>query len=693
MKFKQFLIILTILQCSSAIAQEKTPIDVSETVERITVSSGFRAQNLQKLAASVSVIDEQLITSRHAQHLEEILNVAANVNFASGASRGRFIQIRGIGERSQFSEPINPSVGFVVDDIDFSGIAGIGTLFDVQQVEILRGPQATEFGAGALAGVIKVKTVEATGKQDGKIELSSAQHNTWSLGAAYGDAITDKLFYRVAIQQYKSDGFIHNIHLGRDDTDNLNEFTSRLKLKYIAADNLNFDLSYQYFDIDNGYDAFSLDNDGKTRSDEPGFDKQLTHAVGLKSEANLPWGDLTIILNKANSDLAYGYDEDWTFVGFHPWEYSSTDHYFRQRDTQTSDIRAASNENTSLFNDSTKWVIGLYAKSTDEDLLREYTFADTDFSSIYQQDNYALYAQTDTSFAANMSVRIGLRVDRFEIDYQDSNGFSESIVDTVLGGKLALEYSVDNALVYASLSRAYKAAGFNPDERLIAEERTFDAEYNWNYELGVKGNFINHDVFVRLAIFYMDREDTQVSGFATFQRDDGTTGFVDTISNVDTGTNWGAELESAWQINESLSLSANLGWLDATIEGVQGTNDSFSGKRKQAQSPRYTFNVSAELALVENIVWRVEADGKDEFRFSDGHDELSPSYVLVNTTISYDLDEWVLSLWAKNVFDRTYYVRGFGGFSNDPRDFYETPEAYFQIGDGRQVGVSANYQF
>ncbi|MFT5674762.1 MAG: iron complex outermembrane receptor protein [Paraglaciecola sp.] len=693
MPFNLFLIALTLPLCFSAIAQEQTPNNDSETVERITVSSGFRTQNLQKLAASVSVIDEQLITSRHAQHLEEILNVAANVNFASGASRGRFIQIRGIGERSQFAEPINPSVGFVVDDIDFSGIAGIGTLFDVQQVEILRGPQATEFGAGALAGVIKVKTVEATGKQDGKIALSVAQNNTWSLGAAYGDAITDKLFYRAAIQQYKSDGFIQNIHLGRDDTDNLDEFTSRLKLKYVASDDLSFDLSYQYFDIDNGYDAFSLDNDGKTSTDEPGFDRQLTHAFGLKSKANLSWGDVTVILNKADSDLAYGYDEDWTFVGFHPWEYSSTDHYFRQRDTQTSDIRAVSNPSSALFNDSTNWVVGLYAKSTDETLLREYTFADADFSSIYQQSNYALYAQTDTSLSEHMSLRFGLRTDHFDIDYQDSNGFSESIVDTILGGKLALDYSIDNALVYVSLSRGYKAAGFNPDERLTAEGRIFDAEYNWNYELGVKGNFINYDAFVRLAIFYMDREDTQVSDFATFLREDGTTGFVDIISNADIGTNWGVELESGWQVNDMLSLSANLGWLDATIERYEQADGSFSEKKDQAQSPRYTFNISAELNLLESLVWRVEADGKDEFRFSDGHDELSPSYVLVNTALSYDLDEWVLSLWAKNVFDRTYYVRGFGGFSNDPRDFYETPEPYFQLGDGRQVGVSANYQF
>ena len=86
--------------------------DVSQ-IERITVSSDFRYSDLDALAASATVIADEEISVRQAQHLEDVLNISANVNFASGASRGRFIQIRGIGERSQFAEPINPSVGFL----------------------------------------------------------------------------------------------------------------------------------------------------------------------------------------------------------------------------------------------------------------------------------------------------------------------------------------------------------------------------------------------------------------------------------------------------------------------------------------------------------------------------------------------------------------------------------------------------
>lgn len=686
MKFSTSLIALSVLASISATADE------SADIERITVNSGFRSQSLQQLAASVSVIPESTIQSRQAQHVEEILNVAANVNFASGASRGRFIQIRGIGERSQFAEPINPSVGFLVDDFDFSGIAGVGTLFDVEQVEVLRGPQATTFGASAMAGVVNIKTVEADANQQTRMSASLAEQNTWSLGLAHGDAITDTLFYRVAVQQYKSDGFINNSFLQRDDTDNLDEFTGRLKLKYLAAEDLTLDFNYQFFDIDNGYDAFSLDNDRNSRSDQPGFDTQKTHAIGLKATYDMAWGQLFAIGNFSTSDLGYGYDEDWTFVGFHPLEYSSTDHYFREVETTTFDIRAVSNNSSALFDGKTNWVLGMYSRSSEQALERQYTFASSDFSSVYEPQSYALYAQTDTLLSDKFTLRFGLRLDNFEIDYSDSNNFSSQSDETMLGGKLVLDYQVDATTLYASISRGYKAAGFNPDERVSQENRIFGPEFNWNYEFGVKGRFVNHDAFVRMAVFYTDRDDTQVSDFDVQTREDGSADFIDVIGNADTGTNWGVEFEGSWQPHDRLQLTANFGYLDATFSGYQLANGDFVEKQEQAQSPKRSFNVSSQLYLSEQVSWRVELDGKDDYRFSDGHTERSPSYTLANTSLVYAGENWSLSLWIKNLLDKEYFVRGFGGFSNDPRDGYATPEPYFQLGDGRQAGVSIDYR-
>ena len=107
-------------------------------MKRLWLRQIFRATPVDQLAGHVSVVQPDQ-RGDVVNHLEEVLNQIPNVNFSSGASRGRFVQIRGIGERSQFSEPLNSSVGLIVDGVDLSGIGAAATLFDVEQVEVLRG--------------------------------------------------------------------------------------------------------------------------------------------------------------------------------------------------------------------------------------------------------------------------------------------------------------------------------------------------------------------------------------------------------------------------------------------------------------------------------------------------------------------------------------------------------------------------
>ena len=98
-----------------------------------TVTADFRNTDVQQLPEAVTVVDSEQIEARSAEHLEQILSFAPNVNFSSGSSRGRYYQIRGIGERSQFIDPVNPSVGLLIDGIDMTGLGAAATLFDVQQ--------------------------------------------------------------------------------------------------------------------------------------------------------------------------------------------------------------------------------------------------------------------------------------------------------------------------------------------------------------------------------------------------------------------------------------------------------------------------------------------------------------------------------------------------------------------------------
>ncbi|MEE3223120.1 MAG: TonB-dependent receptor [Pseudomonadota bacterium] len=668
---------------------DSTPSDI----ERVIVSGDFRQTTLDQLSASATILDQERLRSRQPSHIDSVLNSIPNVNFAAGASRGRFVQIRGIGERSQFAEPINPSVSFIVDEFDFSGLAAAGLIFDTKQLEVYRGPQATLYGTGALAGAVKLSSNDVGSDAPDYVEARIGNKESYRIEGATGDDINTDWGYRVALVHNRSDGFVENTFLNRSDTANIDETALRFAVEGSVDERTTLALTYRWYDIDNGYDAFSLDNDNKTLSDEPGFDEHQTHAVSARSTTNTAAGDFILIATHASHNIAYGYDEDWTFTGFHPWGYTSFDAYYRDVETQTGEMRFVSSDSAALFDGMTDWTIGVFYKSTEEKLLRQYTYLDSDFASEYTPTTTAIYAQTESRLNENLVLVAGLRVENYDFDYADNNQLTRAFDTTMVGGKVALQYTQGDHFYYGSISRGYKGAGFNPDSRVNDNQRFFDEEYNWNYEVGVKGPLFTPDLIARAAIFYMDRKDTQVSDFDVITRDDGTAGFVDIIDNADLGTNKGAELELSWIASDAWQLDASVGYLSATFEGYTLADGTEVSEQRQAQSPKWTANLYSEYALTDNMLWRVDVDYKSEYRFSDGHDVTSPSTTLVNSEILVLHGDWQTSLWVQNAFDREYYTRGFGGFSNDPRDEYAFDEPYYQIGNGRQFGVTVKYAF
>ena len=687
MKVSKTLFPLSLLSVAFSAAAEP-----ESDIERVTVYGDFYQQTLSQLSASASVIDDTRVLSRQADHLDGLLRVAPNVNFSAGASRGRFVQIRGIGERSQFAEPINPSVALMVDDFDFSGLGASGILFDTQQVEVFRGPQATVFGTGALAGAVLIKSNDADATDNNFVSARVATKDSYRVELANSVAVSDDLAVRAAVYHNRSDGFVKNAHLNREDTNNIDESAVKLAAKWQIDTATTLNLAYRWYDIDNGYDAFSLDNDNITQSDEPGFDRQQTHAVSANMATKLQAGELQLIVTHASHNIGYGYDEDWTYTGFHPWGYTSTDHYYREVDTNTAEIRFVGSEAVSLFNDTTRWVVGARLEGTEEDLLREYTYADGDFASQYKPVTIAFYGQLDSQLADNLSLSFGLRAENYNFSYADNEGLAREHDETMLGGKLALNYLMGDQLWYASISRGFKGAGINPDQNVQEVNRFFDAEYNWNYEIGVKAPLAD-SVNLRAAVFVMKREDTQVSDFDLQYREDNSAEFFSIITNADLGTNQGAEVELSWQANDRWSLNASAGYLDAYFENYTRVDDSFIAKQTLAQSPSVTANVFSQYSFTDSLTWNLEVDYTASYRFSDGHDVKSPAATLVHTQLVWQQNDLETTLWVNNLFDETYYTRGFGGFSNDPRDYYEFEEPYYQFGNGRQIGVTVRYQF
>ena len=702
---------LLFLSNISALAQENVPLT------EIVVTAELLEKNALSLANSVSVIDAKQIEKRGAKHLEELLNLAPNVNFATGASRGRFIQIRGIGERSEFQEPIINSVGVLVDGIDLTGISTAATTLDIKQIEVLRGPQGTLHGANALAGLVNLVSNKPDGQRYGNFSVSAEEYGGFSIAGTVAGAISENSAYRLALQHVESDGFTENVHLNRDDTNNIKETSARARWVSQINDRLEIDASLFLADIDNGYDAFSLDNTRQTYSDQPGVDQQKTVGLSIKSHYEINENlSFDALISNASSELEYSFDEDWSHTGIcentvcdsdlfgFDWFYSSFDQYSRENDNTSLDVRLVSKGESSL-----SWVTGVYFRDQDIELERIYTFADADFSSRYDTQNIAVYGQVDYHIDSQWSFSIGARLESRDTDYADNTNGLASTDENFFGGRVALEYQADSGVFYYGLiSRGYKPGGFNLDASVPMSQRQFDEETMTNYELGVKNQLLDGALSYQLSLFYQSRDDIQskqsiVASIATGQvGGQCPCSFTDFTDNASSGTNKGLELELSWQVSNRLGLFASIGLLDAefdnfpTFEHVDADRDNgipfnLQG-REQAHAPSYQWVLGGEYAVTENWIVSGSIEAKDDFLFSDRHEERSDAYELLNLQIAYQTENWQFAIYGKNLSDELVKTRGFGSFGNDPRNFYQT-EPYNQFAAPRIVGVKASMEF
>jgi len=664
----------------------------AEEIEEILVTADFRDAGQLEIPSSVSVVPEAVIRARNAEQLEDIVASIPNVNFAGGTGRARFFQIRGIGERSQFVDPVNPSVGILVDGVDMSGIGSAATLFDVEQVEVLRGPQGTRYGANALAGLINIKTRDPAEVFTAAIQSSVADYDTASLGGVVSGPLGDNLAFRLAARKHRSDGYTYNAFLDRDDVNARDETTVRGKLDFEPAINNTTRLTVFHLDVDNGYDAFSLDNTRTTLSDEPGHDRQQTTALSIDSQWQLDRMNVEILASGASSDLEYGYDEDWTFTGIHPFGYTSTDNYSRQRRTGSFEARLVSNEASRLFTDRADWVVGIYAFDSDEDLRREYTYLADPFNSGFSFETLAAFTQLDINVTDDFIVAVGLRLENRRTEYADSAGVTFSPDENLHGGRIALKWLLgDSSLAYVSLARGYKAGGFNTDGSLDADLRQFDSEFLWEAEAGIKGTLLSGRLAYRTALFYDVRRDQQVKSSLVRPRGDGTTEFIDFIGNAAEGTNRGLELEADWNVTDGVTLTAGIGLLDTEFDRfINEFGEDLAG-REQAQAPGYMYTLAANFAR-SGWFANVSVDGKDDFYFSDRHNVRSTGHTLLNARMGYGTGGWTFSIWGRNLTDDDYTVRGFGSFGNDPRKNYAV-EPYVQFGEPRIIGAALDYTF
>ncbi|MDE0789198.1 MAG: TonB-dependent receptor [Woeseiaceae bacterium] len=665
-------------------------------MDEIIVTADFRGRPATEIPSSVMIMDAEFIKETAVQHFEELVNLVPNLNWSGDGNRARYFQIRGVGETSQYEGAPNPSIGFLIDDIDFSGIGTIATLFDMQSIEVLRGPQGSRYGANALGGLIYMRSTEPSAEQSGRVQIGVAGDNAFSVGAAFGGALNESASatFRLSAHKHESDGFRNNTYLNSNDTNGRDESTIRARLRFAKSANFEANIAVMYSNIDNGYDAFALDNSYIMLSDKPGKDAQESIGASVRLDWNeFGNGSLTSITAAANSDINFSYDADWgNDDSWGPVTYDYEAFNDRKRRTLSQEFRYATQH----------WLFGVYALSlTDElakldrgnyyDPLYDYSSTlDYAFDSGYKATNMSLFGQYNNEINSDTQISAGLRVERRSTEYHDTEDLTADPSESLWGGEIGIVHDfTDSVAAFASLSKGYKASGFNlgavPDN-----VRFYDNEALWMVEIGIKTALLNQSLFLNASVFHQWRVDQQVRTSFQLTPGDPTTFDFATL-NVDESRMFGVEAELSWAPHRDWELYVNLGLLDGAFKKVPPDLgiDPLLG-REQVHAPAYTLAGGIAYRSESGMFARVDATAKDEFYFSASHDQKSNSFRLVNARIGYENENWLISLWGRNLFNREYAVRGFF-FGNEPPDFPDT--LYTRFGDPRQFGVTIEMKF
>ena len=679
-------------------------VHADDTVDEVVVTATLRPGGAQELPQSVTVIGRDTLHAAGVQHLEDVLGLIPDLNWAAGTSRPRYFQLRGIGEVEQYQGAPNPSVGFLIDDIDFSGVGMPATLFDTRQVEVLRGPQGTTYGANALAGLISVRTEDPGTEFQMNGELTGADYGTHAAGLVMGDGFaSEEGGWRLAAQRYISDGFRRDAFLNRSSTNGYDEGTLRGKLRWQLGDGLRADLTLMHADIDNGYDAWSITNTYTTYSNQPGRDAQRSDGAALRLADSIEGvGELRSVTSAARSRIVYSFDGDWgndlLWGPYAPYDYFQSD--LRIRRTLAEDLRLIGDPNHALFG-RVRWLVGVYALHLTESDDQTFIYNDQSngtgsggLQSQYSATNVALYGSVDTDFGERTTLSAGLRLERREASYADTADVSLPFprqTNQMMGGSLSITRGVgEGEHAYATLARGYKGGGFNIGSQILSEERSFGPEALWSFETGLKVAHAGSPLQLQADVFYMRRQNMQVYLSQQLQQNN-PLAYVFFTQNASDGENYGLEAQAAYRLDERWQFSGGASLLRTRYLSVRGVfTDLGLDGRAQPFAPGYKLSAAVEYRHPQGWFARLETSALDRFYYSTSDAQVSGAYHLENLRLGYETRAWSASLWVRNLFNARYAQQGFY-FGLIPPDY--PTQSFLQLGDPRQIGLTLNYSF
>jgi len=703
----------------------------SPVLDTITVTAQKREQPLQDVPVSVTALDA---TGLETSGIESVDDVSFRT---PGMTVSRFnafqpqIFIRGIGSTDQ-SASGDQSVGVFIDGV-FMGRAGFTDLdfFDLEQVEVLRGPQGTLYGKNVVGGAINIVTQRPSDEFGSRFELGAGNFSRRSLRALVTGPLSEGAAGKLTLSTVERDGYSTSANTGEDlsDADN---FTLRGQMLFTSWDNMEILVTADFArDRLAGNNRECLGEQfiffpwfapgspfaGSPCSPDPfvneksvdGYQDRDIAGVSAQLSRDTRFGELTSITAYREGD--YDLLEDFSGSDANLVVRRAVD----EIEQWSQELRLAD----TAMGGRLSWMGGLYGYWADIDRLENNDFSGNDmplglppglsFNTFYFQRNRttsnAVFGDLNYAISDTVNLTVGARY-TYEEKQADirTEGFDPTgsflvapyEVDTEeswtsFTPKVSLDWDINqDAMAYASITEGQKSGGFNGTAPSASGAETpFDEETARQYEVGLKSEWFDKRLRANMAAFYIDYEDLQV-----FQLVEGGRLIVDNAADA---TSKGYELELTAQLTRGLTARANYAYLDATYdEFVNEAGQDFSGNQL-TRSPKNSFNVAltqrAQIGDNLGLLLHAEYSYRSRIFFNPDNWPLTgdDSLGLLNAraTFQFQQKNIDLSLWGSNLTDEVYVTQAIDGRG----PFSLSQNAAGVIGAPRMYGVTLNWRY
>lgn len=684
-------------------------------IEDIIVTARKRAaaEVLQKTPVTASAFSGDQLAKSAAVNLADVGRLTPGVSFQGNNIKGQQnFNIRGVGTSGSTAAD-EPTVGVFQDGVYLAGkAASLGELFDLESVQILRGPQGTLFGRNVTGGAVVVETHRPDFETSARVGLGYANGDSKEESIVFNTPIAeDVAAARIGVLHRDTDGLFDYLRTGgKYGKENVWLIRPSLLLK--PTGNLDILLRGEYYHLKGDPSAvrgivpsnypgapitspqragYVMPDDYFAITGDRGYTNQKTKSLSLQIDWRILGGVLTSVTGFRSVAVDNEQDYDGT-----PIQAFQTTGMFRQHQSST-ELRYARSIGSLINFTAGLYYFHQYFQSQDKRTLDSATSVLASQGRLKAQDSYAAFAEVDVNITQELTLTLGGRYNKetktadlapygkCSLDFAAcAFGAARSVTDNNFSPKAALSYHIapDN-LVYTSVTRAFRSGGFSlsaagalPDPYL--------AEQVTQYEIGTKNDFLNHRLRVNASIYQTEYKNIQ----RTVTAADPTIGIITSIFNAASATIKGFELGVNAQVLPWLRFDSVYGYTHARYNEFLGIANP--GALRFVRVPQDTGSAGATVTHHFNGGSSLEARGTITFTgayFYDDANLLSQkAYNLIDGTLVYrpSSDRFSIALFAKNIGNTKYASYG-AALGTRGQDIYP--------GNPRSYGVKLGVDF